>query len=247
MDEHYLALIIAYVAAAGLWFGGRRLFFRSFFAVYVNFEFKKPWLEFVYGIIAVVAILGIGQLYLAELLIPNNGNNYIDALNQFLIFSPTLALLFVRKQPIETIWLPRSKILLRMALGFAIAICSLGVYWLFRKNAVGFGSILTNTYHPQNISHLVQVFMEDITIALLFVRLSSWIGNNWSIGIIAFLFAAGHIPSMLAIGVATNELLSLFLDTFIGIIILTALSKSRDVWWFFMLHFAMDMTQFYGG
>ena len=63
----------------------------------VVIEFKKPWLEFVYAIIAVLMILGIGQLYMRAMLIHNNENNYIDALNQFLIFSPAILLILIRK------------------------------------------------------------------------------------------------------------------------------------------------------
>ena len=89
--------------------------------------------------------------------------------------------------------------------------------------------------------------MEDITIALIFVRLSAWIGNKRTIVIVAILFAAGHIPSLLTNGFVITELGSLLIDTFLGILILSAVSKSKDVWWFFMLHFALDMSQFYGG
>ena len=177
----------------------------------------------------------------------NDGNKIVDAINQFLIFSPTLFLIAIRKQPIETIWLPKSRVLYRLALGVVIAFCSLAVYWLIRKNTPSFESLLTNTYHPKNISHLVQVFMEDITIALLFVRLSAWIGNKRTIIIVAILFAAGHIPSLLSSGFAVTELGSLFLDAFIAVLVLSAVSKSKGVWWFFILHFTLDMTQFYGG
>ncbi len=209
--------------------------------------FEKPKLEFIFSIMAIFAILGIGQLYLRGLLIPNDGNEVIDAINQFLIFSPTLLLITIRKQPVETIWLPKSKILFRLVIGFVIAICSLMVYWLIRKNAPSFESQLTNTFHPKNISHLVQVFMEDITIALIFVRLSACIGNQRTITIVAILFAAGHIPSLLSSGFAVIEFGSLFLDAFIGVLVLSVISKSRDVWWFFILHFVLDMSQFYGG
>jgi hypothetical protein len=246
MSTHYIALIPAYATAVGLWFLISR-FLKTLWNNEVTTEFKKPWLEFVYAIIAVTTILGIGQLYMRSMLIPNNGNNYIDALNQFFIFSPSILLILVRKQSTNTIWLPKSKILLRISIGLVIALSSLFIYWLIRKNASGYISILSNTYHPKNISHLLQVFMEDITIALVFVRLSAWIGRKWTIGMVALLFAAGHIPSLIASGASTVEMSSLFIDTFIAIVILSAVSKSRDVWWFFMVHFALDMSQYYGG
>ncbi|MBN2777387.1 MAG: hypothetical protein JXR36_07080 [Bacteroidales bacterium] len=246
MTAHYIALIPAYATAAGLWFLISR-FLKTLWNNEVTTESKKPWLEFVYAIIAVIMILGIGQLYIRAMLIPNMGNNYIDAINQFLIFSPTILLITIRKQSIETIWLPKSKILLRIAIGLVIALCSLFIYWIIRRNAAGYVSILSDTYNPKNISHLVQVFMEDITIALVFVRLSAWIGRKWTIGLVALLFATGHIPSLISSGASTVELSSLFIDTFIAIVILSAVSKSKDVWWFFMVHFALDMSQYYGG
>ena len=246
MNEHYISLMAAYGTGVLLWFLANYAF-KSIWKDNKTFTFEKPWLEFIFSIIAAIAIIGIGQLYLRDLMIPNDGNKLIDALNQFLIFSPTLLLIAIRKQHIETIWLPKSKILYRLAIGIVIAICSLGVYWLIRKNAPSFESILTNTYHPKNISHLVQVFMEDITIALIFVRLSAWIGNQRSIAIVAILFAAGHIPSLLSSGFALTELSGLFLDAFIGVLVLSAVSKSRDILWFFILHFVLDMSQFYGG
>jgi membrane protease YdiL (CAAX protease family) len=101
-------------------------------------------------------------------------------------------------------------------------------------------------YHYQNTSHAVQIFMEDVTIALVFVRLSAWIGRKWSIIIVAILFAGGHIPTMISNGAELLELGTLFIDAFLGVLVLLAISKSKDIWWFFMVHFAMDMTQFYG-
>lgn len=89
--------------------------------------------------------------------------------------------------------------------------------------------------------------MEDITIALIFVRLSEWIGRKWSIGIVACLFAAGYIPSLLASGLTANGLGTLGIDAVIGVVVLAAVSKSKDIWWFFLVHFALDMPQYYGG
>lgn len=246
MNEHYISLMAAYGTGVLLWFLSNHIF-KSIWKEHKTITFEKSWLEFIFSLMAVIAIIGIGQLYVRDLMIPNDGNKVIDSINQFLIFSPTLLLIAIRKQPIATIWLAKTKIFLRLAIGLVIALCSLTVYWLIRKNAPSFEILLSNTYHPQNISHLVQVFMEDITIALIFVRLSAWIGNKRTIAIVAILFAAGHIPSLLSSGFAITELGGLILDALIGVLVLNAVSKSRDVWWFFMLHFALDMSQFYGG
>jgi hypothetical protein len=33
----------------------------------------------------------------------------------------------------------------------------------------------------------------------------------------------------------------------LGVLALAVLYRSRDVWWFWMVHFALDMTQFFRG
>ena len=65
--------------------------------------------------------------------------------------------------------------------------------------------------------------------------------------LVALLFAAGHIPSMISDGYSFQEMSSLILDAAIGVVILSAVSKSKDVWWFFIVHFVLDMSQYYGG
>ncbi|WP_271766469.1 CPBP family glutamic-type intramembrane protease [Aquimarina algiphila] len=248
LNSHYVSLIIAYALAALLWLL-TNFFIKSIWNIEKKeLNFSKPYLEFIYALIAMIPILGIGQLYINHLLIPNpnNASVIIDTINQFLIFSPTLILIFIRKQSFDTIWLPKSKILLRITIGLCIAICSLFAYWITRKDIGSFGEMLFRIYHSKNLAFLMQVFMEDITIALLFVRLSAWINRKWTIILVAILFACGHIPSFVAGGATLIELSSLLIDTCIGILILTVISKSKDVWWFFMVHYALDMSQFVG-
>ena len=86
MDSHYIALILAYASVAGLWFLIYRIVGKPWDKE-TFISFQKPWLEFIYAILTIITILGIGQLYVRGMLIPNNANNYIDSLNQILIFS----------------------------------------------------------------------------------------------------------------------------------------------------------------
>ncbi len=248
MSSHYTSLLIAYLTAAIVWFIINHFLGKDLWGNTINYKPKKPYLEFIFAIMAITLILAIGQLYSNNLLIPNsNSNELIDAINQLLIFSPTLGLVLLRKQSFESIWLYKNKIWQRILIGLAISTIALIAYWITGKNAASLTSLFSNIYHPKNISELVQVFMEDITIALIFVRLSKWIGLKWTIGLVALLFAAGHIPSMINDGYSFQEMSSLILDTLIGVVILTAVSKSKDVWWFFIVHFVLDMSQYYGG
>lgn len=246
MKDHYIALMPAYGTVALLWFLIHRKF-RKPWDEEIEIQFSKPWLELIFAFLAIVFILILGQIYQNDMLVSNKNNQFIDSINQFIIFSPTVALLLIRKQSLQTIWLPKSNIPIRLLVGLCLAFFALLVYWIIRKDASDFSSILINTYNPKNISHFVQVFMEDITIALLFVRLIAWIGRKWSIVIVSFLFAAGHIPALISNGFVINEISGLLIDVAIGVIIFAALSKSKDIWWFFVVHFTLDMTQFYGG
>jgi len=245
MDSHYISLVSGYSSVVGLWFL-LNYKFPSIWKEAEKIDFKKPFLEFIFALLTVLVILLIGQLYIQGLLIKSNGNDFLDALNQFIIFSPVFFLLLIRKQSVKTVWLSKTNIVIHLFLGLLLAFFGILIYWLTRSDSNNFTNIIINIYNYKNISHLVQVFMEDITIALVFVRLSAWIGNKRSIILVSVLFAVSHIPSFIAEGASLMQLSSLFLDTFIGVIVFFALSRSRDILWFFMVHFAMDMTQFYG-
>lgn len=246
MDPHYISLILAYGSGMILWW----LINNQFPLIWSNnisLTFKNPLFEFILSILSVVLIILLGQLYNYNLLIPDRGIIYLNAINQLIIFSPSILLVLIRRQSPKTIWLPKNNILLRILSGFGITACSFLVYW-FSRNYYGdysFTSTFLNIFHHQNLSFAVQIFMEDVTIALIFVRLQAWIGRRYSIIIVAILFAVGHIPTMIFNGADIVGLSTLLLDSFLGIIVLLTLSKSRDISWFFILHFTMDMTQFY--
>lgn len=95
-----------------------------------------------------------------------------------------------------------------------------------------------------HLDAMVQVFLEDVTIAVLFVRLAAAIGNRRATGVVAALFAAGHIPTLLSQGASLTELTGLLRDTALGVAVILVLQRSRDVVWFWCLHFCLDMTQF---
>ena len=91
----------------------------------------------------------------------------------------------------------------------------------------------------------MQVLLEDMAIAILFIRFRAAIGGKAAVVLVAALFAAGHIPALLSGGAPLSELMSLFLDTGIAIAVLAVVQRSSDVLWFWCVHFAMDMMQFY--
>lgn len=246
MSIQYIGLISAYLISICLWFNIAKYTKMFLWASPINYKPTKPSLEFGLSILTVVVILIIGQLYLRDWLIPNtNKNVFVDAFNQIIIFSPIIALLIIRNDPIESLWLRKDHILQRVLVGFILALIALFITWIIYNSTRPFVELIGHTFNIKNTSHLTQIFLEDITIALVLVRLSTWIGKYKAILIVSILFAASHIPSMIVNGVTFNEMGSLILDSIIGVIVLIALSKSQDIWWFIPLHFVMDMTQYF--
>jgi len=91
---------------------------------------------------------------------------------------------------------------------------------------------LDRIWHYENIDEIVQVFLEDVTAAILFVRLASAVGNRWATVVVACLFAAGHIPEMLSKGATWLELTGLLRDAGLGVAVILVLQRSRDIVWF---------------
>jgi hypothetical protein len=245
--SHYPSLLVAYAAALLGWLVVARLL-PTLWPAREPPRFARPWRETGWALLAAVAVLAIGQLYLRGWLIPSwsPAHALVDAVNQTLIFSPMLALLWLRKHPLETAWLPLDRIWKRVLVGVALAWLALLAFTLVRAGSASLFELIPRVYGPKNFSHLVQVFLEDITIAILFVRFRAAAGLRLAIVVVAALFSAGHIPSLLAQGAQAVELASLVLDTTLGVAVISVALRSRDVWWFWCVHFALDMTQYYG-
>jgi hypothetical protein len=94
------------------------------------------------------------------------------------------------------------------------------------------------------VDEAFQVLFEDVAIAILLVRLAAAIGKPAAVMLAASLFAAGHIPSMLAQGASASELVALLRDVTLGLVVLGAVLRSGDILWFWPVHVTMDLTQF---
>lgn len=206
-------------------------------------HFDAPWKEFGIAILACLGVIGIGQLYLAGIRLPTQ-YPVLDAVNQILIFSPILALIVWRDKSPHTAFLNKANIHLKIGAGLLLAVFGIVVYTLTKGSESTIATLL-NTYSYKNFSFLVQVLLEDITIAVLFIRLKKATSLKVALIIVPSLFAIGHIPAMIANGVSPEAFLSLFLDAGLGLFLIYTLDKTKDLLWFWMIHFAMDMMQFY--
>ena len=246
MTTHHLALIVAYGAALLGWLILARLVPSLWPSPSVS-SFSHPKRELAWAIGAIVTTIAIGQLYSRGWLLPATSRTRpaLDVFNQLLIYSPFLALPLVRRQPLSTAWLPLREIPWRIAAGLGLAIVAVVAYGLAHADAPPVVAALRQVYDPRHVSYWVQVLLEDVSIAVLFVRVRAAIGFRFSLVLTALLFAAAHIPGLLTSGASQAELLALFGDVALGLGALAVLQRSADVWWFWCVHFAMDMTQFY--
>jgi hypothetical protein len=237
----YLSLYLSYgtVALIVLLISNKTSFWRSDKII----EFESPWKEFGYVFLSGLGILGIGQLYMAGIRLPS-GQPILEAINQVLIFSPAILLLMLRHKSLSTAWIDLDRAHYKILTGLGLAVTAILIYSLVGSERT-FLAILLDTYSPKNFAHLVQVLCEDILIAMLFIRLKKATSLKTALIVVASLFAAGHIPAMISKGFPIEEFYSLFLDAGLGFFLIYTINKTKDILWFWMVHFAMDMMQFY--
>lgn len=207
-------------------------------------EFERPWREVGYAFIAAVLVIGVGQLWQNGVRLPET-NPVFSALNQLFIFLPIVLLLVVRRQHPATAWFPLSRVHWRLALGGALAAIALQAFDLAAPESLGLGSRLQHTFRFENLDELTQVGLEDLSIGVLLVRLGAALRREWVVaGLVAALFASGHIPAMVHGEAALGDFALLLGDVALGLGVCRTVQVTRDLWWFWPVHFALDMTQF---
>lgn len=244
-ETHYPPLVVAYLAGLGGWLVASRLMPETWPRERTE-GFAHPWREFGLALVGALGILAMGQLWTRGIRLPEQGamGPLLGAVNQLLIFAPMLLVVMVRRQPWTTAWLPRRRIAVRLLVGLVLASLAVTVYSLLRAGSDAPWILLSRIWRYEHLDEMVQVFLEDVTIAILFVRLAGAVGSRWATVVVACLFAAGHIPAMVAQGATWLEAAGLLRDVGLGVAVILVLQRSRDVVWFWCLHFCLDMTQF---
>jgi hypothetical protein len=243
--EHYPALVAAYLLGLLGWLLARRALPNVWPAMPAEI-ITRPWKELGIGLLGAIGILMMGQVWTRGIRLPEHGafGPLLAAVNQFLIFAPILLVVRIRRQAWTTAWLPRANIATRLLVGIVLASLAVATYSLLRDGADPPWVILGRIWRYDHIDEMVQVFLEDVTIAILFVRLAGAIGIRGATIVVACLFAAGHIPTMLTQGTTLREVAGLLRDAGLGVAVVLVLQRSRDVVWFWCIHFCLDMTQF---
>jgi hypothetical protein len=166
--------------------------------------------------------------------------------NQLVIFAPVLVLLARDPRGLRGAMLARRYLGGRLMVGAILSVVAVLTYAAVRPGAAAPMAILLRVWHPLQLPHLVQVFLEDMAVGLLLLRLADAFGARRAITVVAVLFAAGHVPAMLAGGAPLLEVLALVRDVGLGVLMGSVLVRSCDIAWFIPLHYTLDMTQFVG-
>jgi hypothetical protein len=246
-SSHSTPLVIAYLIALGGWVCANRILPGTWQKEPYE-ALDHPRAEFGFALLGGLAVLLMGMIWSKGIRIPEKGifTPILAAINQILIFAPMILVIVIRRQSWASAWIPRGRIAIRLLLGFVLAGLAITVYSFLRAGADWPLAIFGRIWAYDHVDKLVQVFLEDITIAILFVRLAGIIGRKWATVVVACLFAAGHIPAMVSQGATWFELLGLFRDAGLGVAVILVLQRSRDIIWFWLIHYCLDMTQFEG-
>ncbi|NOT02410.1 MAG: CPBP family intramembrane metalloprotease [Phycisphaerales bacterium] len=244
--SHYTALYAAYaVAMAGALIAGKIR--RRSWPASVSPTFARPWRELGYAMFAAICVIGVGQLYQAGIRLTIRGGlaPIFESINQLLIFSPMIVLLILRRHSPATAWLPLRNVGAHVVTGILLAAVAVLVFTVVRSGTAGWPVVVGRLVHPKNVDILVQVFLEDFSIAVILVRVGAALRRPMLAALlVAALFAAGHIPAMLSGGATAGELARLLLDFGLGAFVLLTVQRTGSIWWLVWIHYAMDMMQF---
>ncbi len=245
IEQHYSTHVLSYAVALTGWFAAHRLL-PDVWPPSPRVDLPRPRRELAIALLGAVGVLAVGQLWLRGVRLPETGafKPLLGSVNQVMIFAPVLLIPLLRHQPWSTAWLGKRRLALRVFTGLVLSTLAVTAYALLRADADPPWELLRRIWTYDHIDELVQVFLEDVAIAILFVRLAAAIGSRRAIVLVACLFAAGHVPAMVTEGTTASEIAGLLRDAGLGAAAIFVLQRSRDIVWFWFVHFCMDMTQF---
>lgn len=245
--DHSLVLALAYTAVCTVWWGISRVV--PLWPARPGPVFARPWRELGFAVAGVVGVLLLGQLWLRGFRLDARGAwaPVAESVNQVLIFLPLLAPPILRRQGWASAWIRTDALPLRLALGAGLALLALFIYSALETGAPSWGTSVVEVIRPTRTHLAVQVLLEDLAIAILFVRMAAAFGPRSAVIGVAFLFALGHVPTMLASGLVGAEFLGVVRDFGLGILVAGTVWRGADIAWLWPVHYSLDMTQYLSG
>jgi hypothetical protein len=242
--SHTLTLVIAYATICALWWGVSRVV--PLWRQVERPTFSRPWVEVGFALVAVIMVLLLGQLWSRGIRLSASGAWQIvaESVNQLVIFCPVVLLPVIRKQSLASAWVQRRRLWARLGIGVALAMVALLVFSVLEGGGGSYWGTIRAVFRLTNAHFAVQVLLEDVAIAVVFVRVAAALHPRWAILLVAALFAVGHLPALLASGASAAEVFGLVRDFGLGVLVIGTLWRGADIAWLWPVHFALDMTQF---
>lgn len=100
--EHPAVLAIAYGTVCLIWLVVSRLL--PYWRAPKRPTFEKPWRDVGFALLAALLVIGLGQLWMHGVRLPNDTSwrPVFESIDQIVIFSPMLLLLFWRRQTLAS-------------------------------------------------------------------------------------------------------------------------------------------------
>jgi hypothetical protein len=241
----FLPVAAAYLAACGGWL----LYNRRSREIVIEPPLPasdRPVLDFLLALAAAAGILLLGSVYRHGWLLPTAptlAGRIGWLVDNLIIFSPLAALLWIRGQSIDTIFLSPRRWFEKILLGLALGIVSVSIYLGLRGEFSDLPRVLAASVAPDKLVDFLPVFLEGVAVAFGFVRFRWLVGLVPALLVPAAVFAAAHIPGQLADERTLATIVAFFLfNTTLAAAILWVVQRSRDVIWLGLVHYLMDIA-----
>jgi hypothetical protein len=235
----------AYLAVCALWlaYDWRRKLSRREAPLALS---ERPYLDLLLVFVAAAAIFLLGAAYRAGWLLPtgNSAGGRIGwLLDNCIIYSPIAAVLAVRRQGAQTVFLSTTRLAEKILLGLVLGVIAVTVYGASRGEISEVPSYLMSAPAVDKAIDFLPVFLEGVALAFAFVRLKWAVGTAAAIAIPSIMFATAHVPGQLEAGRDAAHIAVFFaFNTALPAAILWTVARSRDVVWIGLVHYLMDIA-----
>jgi hypothetical protein len=206
----------------------------------------RPVLDFLLALAAATGILLLGSVYRHGWLLPTGpsaAGRIGWLVDNLIIYSPIAAVLWLRGQSTDTIFLSSHRWLEKILLGLALGIVSVSIYLGLRGEISDLPRVLAASLAPDKLVDFLPVFLEGVSVAFGFVRFRWLVGLAPALLVPAAVFAAAHIPGQIADERTLATIAAFFLfNTALAAAILWVVQRSRDVIWLGLVHYLMDVA-----
>ncbi len=206
----------------------------------------RPVLDFLLTLAAAAGILLLGSVYRQGWLLPAGptaAGRFGWMVDNLIIFSPIAAVLWMRRQGTDTIFLSSHRWFEKILLGLGLGVVSVSIYLGLRGEISELPQVLAASVAPDKLVDFLPVFLEGVAVAFGFVRFRWLVGMIPALIVPAAVFAAAHIPGQLADERTMGTIVAFFLfNTALAAAILWVVQRSRDVIWLGMVHYLMDIA-----